>query len=162
MSEITLIPFARSDRDWVVSQHRDHYAREEGFDDSFGVLVAQIVDAFLNQHNADDERGWIAWRDGVRLGSVFVVRLDATTAKLRLFLLVPEARGTGLGHRMLQQAMGFARTCGYEGMQLWTHESHRAAGALYARAGWHLQSETPVVSFGKPNVEQIWRMRFEN
>lgn len=158
MDQIEIRLFTAADRDWLLAQHRDHYARAEGFDASFGTLVAQILDDFLSQHDPACERGWIAWRGEERLGSIFCVRLDETRAKLRLFLLVPEARGQGLGHRLLQTCMGFARARGYEAMQLWTHESHRAAGALYARTGWHLTDSRPVHSFGQQNVEQTWEI----
>lgn len=156
MSEIEIRRFAASDRDWLVEQHDVHYARAEGFDHTFGELVAQIVDAFLTDHDEASEAGWIAWDGGQRLGSIFCVRLNETTAKLRLFLLTPQARGKGLGKRMLATCMGFARDHGYADMQLWTHESHHAAGALYAKTGWTLGPTKPVVSFGKPNVEQTW------
>ena len=160
MDKIDIRRFTPSDRDWIVAQHADHYAREEGFDESFGILVAGIVDAFLADHDPEREAGWIAWQDGSRLGSIFCVRLDDTTAKLRLFLLAPQARGTGLGRRMLAHNVDFARAAGYEGMQLWTHESHRAAGRLYAATGWTLTESRPVTSFGKENVEQTWVLRF--
>ncbi|APE44078.1 GNAT family N-acetyltransferase [Sulfitobacter alexandrii] len=156
MENIELRGFGADDRDWLVEQHSVHYAREEGFDESFGTLVAEILDAFLAKNDPARERGWIAWAEGRRLGSIFCVRLDDDTAKLRLFLLTPEARGRGLGRRLLETCMGFARDAGYRRMTLWTHESHRAAGALYARNGWSLVSRTPVVSFGQPNVEQHW------
>ncbi len=156
MDAIDIRRFDAADRDWLVAQHDVHYAADEGFDASFGVLVAQIVDAFLADHDRRCEAGWIAWQHGERLGSIFCVRLDDHTAKLRLFLLVPDARGKGLGKRMLGTCMGFARDCGYTQMQLWTHESHAAAGALYEKSGWRLGATKPVVSFGKPNVEQTW------
>ncbi|QFT59281.1 TDP-fucosamine acetyltransferase [Sulfitobacter sp. THAF37] len=156
MDNIELRRFAAEDRDWLVEQHAVHYARDEGFDDSFGELVARILDDFLAQSDPGRERGWIAQAGAQRLGSIFCVRLDAETAKLRLFLLTPEARGQGLGRRLLETCMGFAREAGYRRMVLWTHESHRAAGALYARNGWTLESTAPVVSFGQPNVEQHW------
>ena len=156
MDPIEIRRFDAADRDWLIEQHEVHYAAAEGFDATFGVLVTQIVDAFLADHDASCEAGWIAWQSGQRLGSIFCVRLDEATAKLRLFLLTPEARGQGLGKRMLATCMGFARDCGYSNMQLWTHESHRAAGALYAKTGWTLVGEKPVVSFGQQNVEQTW------
>lgn len=159
MDEILIKRFKATDRDWVVAQHRDHYAAEEGFDAQFGVLVGQIADDFLADHDPSSEAGWIAWRGAERLGSIFCVRLDAQTAKLRLFLLVSAARGTGLGRRMLAHNMDFARTAGYRDMQLWTHESHQAAGALYAKTGWTLTDSKSVHSFGKPNIEQAWRIR---
>ncbi|AAV95047.1 GNAT family N-acetyltransferase [Ruegeria pomeroyi] len=150
--------FRPDDAPWLVEQHGVHYARAEGFDDSFGPLVARILDDFIADHDPDRERGWIAEADGQRLGSIFCVRLDETTAKLRLFLLVPEARGRGLGRRLLDTCMGFARDKGYTQMQLWTHESHRAACALYAATGWQLTDSKPVHSFGVDLVEQSWKI----
>ena len=160
MPNVILRPFSGDDKDWLVEQHGVHYARVEGFDETFGPLVDGILTDFLKSYDPDWEAGWIAEENGRRLGSIFCVKLDETTAKLRLFLLVSEARGKGLGKRMLASCMGFARDRKYSGMQLWTHESHRAAGALYRAAGWTLDSETPVHSFGKDNVEQIWSIRF--
>ena len=160
MNDVEIRRFTPADRDWLVAEHRDHYAREEGFDDRFGVLVAAIVDAFIAEHDPDREAGWIAWRGDTRLGSIFCVELDSTTAKLRLFLLTAEARGLGLGRRMLAKCMEFAQQKDYEGMQLWTHESHRAAGRLYARNGWKLVESKPVMAFGKNNVEQTWTILF--
>jgi GNAT superfamily N-acetyltransferase len=152
--------FKPNDRDWLVDQHRVHYAREEGFDSSFGQLVAEIVDGFVANHDPTCEAGWIAELDGKRLGSVFCVRQNGTTAKLRLFLLVPEARGMGLGKRLLRIVMDYAQSRGYAGLQLWTHESHRAACALYRAAGWSLDTSKPVRSFGQDLVEQQWSYKF--
>ncbi len=160
MDEIEIRRFGAADRDWLVTQHRDCYARDEGFDDSFGVLVAGIIGDFLQVHDPDCEAGWIAWQGGQRLGSIFCVRIDDQTAKLRLFLLTEAARGKGLGRKMLATCMDFAKDCGYGGMQLWTHESHRAAGALYEKNGWQLTESAPVVSFGQPLVEQTWTITF--
>jgi GNAT superfamily N-acetyltransferase len=156
MDDIELRRFGPEDRDWLIEQHKVHYAKAEGFDDSFGVLVTDIVDAFLMDHDPEREAGWIAWQKGTRLGSIFCVKLTKRTAKLRLFLLADGARGKGLGRKMLLHCMQFARDEGYADMQLWTHESHTAAGALYARNGWALGATKDVVSFGKPNVEQEW------
>ena len=152
--------FTRADRDWLVAQHQAHYAANDGFDSSFGVLVGDILDAFLTDHDATCEHGWIAHDGPLRLGSIFCVRLDDQTAKLRLFFLHPDARGFGLGKRLLAECMTFARASGYTGMQLWTHESHTAACALYKKAGWVLDSAKPVTSFGQELVEQQWSYRF--
>ncbi|WP_415921032.1 GNAT family N-acetyltransferase [Tateyamaria sp. SN6-1] len=160
MDDVILRPFVAADTDWLVDRHADLYARNDGFDDSFGPLVRDILDGFVAGHDDTCEAGWLAERHGVPLGSIFCVRHDAATAKLRLFLLVPEARGLGLGARLLRHCMGFAKDAGYAGMQLWTHESHSAACALYARFGWTLTSSTPVHSFGQDLVEQTWVYRF--
>lgn len=160
MENVIIRQFTADDRDWLVDQHGRLYAQTEGFDDSFGLLVGNILDAFIAEHDSEYERGWIAEEDGARLGSIFCVRLSETTAKLRLFLLVPQAREKGLGKRLLETCMGFAKDRGYQGMQLWTHESHKAACALYKAHGWQLESTKPVHSFGQDLVEQSWRYRF--
>ncbi|WP_299952875.1 GNAT family N-acetyltransferase [uncultured Roseobacter sp.] len=160
MENVIIRQFTADDRDWLVDQHGRLYAQTEGFDDSFGLLVGDILDAFIAEHDPELERGWIAEEDGARLGSIFCVRLSETTAKLRLFLLVPQARGKGLGKRLLETCMGFAKDRGYQGMQLWTHESHKAACALYKAHGWQLESTKPVHSFGQDLVEQSWSYRF--
>lgn len=160
MTDVSIRPFGPDDRDWLVDRHSALYARDEGFDASFGTLVGEILDAFLDGHDPTCEAGWIAHRGDERLGSIFCVRLDERTAKLRLFLLVPEARGAGLGRRLLATCMDFARSRDYAGMSLWTHESHVAACALYRRTGWALVSSTPVHSFGQDLVEQAWSFRF--
>ncbi|MCX7560874.1 GNAT family N-acetyltransferase [Sulfitobacter sp. F26204] len=158
MENVEMRRFTARDRDWLVAAHRDAYARAEGFDDSFAVLVASILDEFLCDHDPLCETGWIVWQKRRRLGSIFCVKLDDSTAKLRLFMLIEKARGKGLGQRMLETCMGFAREQGYREMKLWTHESHRAAGVLYARNGWTLLSSQPVVSFGRPLIEQHWEI----
>jgi Sortase and related acyltransferases len=156
MTEITLSPFTATDADWLIARHGALYAEEEGFDASFEALVAQIVADFLAHKQPGREEGWIAWRDGQRLGSIFVVEEDAATAKLRLVLLEPASRGTGLAQRMLETAMDFARGAGYGVMRLWTHESHRAAGRLYARNGFRLVESEAKRSFGQDVVAQTW------
>ncbi|SDC95810.1 GNAT family N-acetyltransferase [Ruegeria marina] len=158
MDNISLRPFVAEDAAWLVERHGTLYAEAEGFDTTFAPLVAEILDAFVAGHDPACERGWIAEHQGRRLGSIFCVRLDDGTAKLRLFLLAPEARGKGLGRRLLETCMDFARRAGYRDMQLWTHESHRAACALYAAAGWHLVDSKPVRSFGVDLIEQTWKI----
>ena len=156
MTEITLRPFTASDTDWLVRRHGELYAEAEGFDDSFRQLVGEIVADFLVSKRVGREEGWIAWRGKDRLGSIFVVEEDPRTAKLRLVLLEPGARGTGLAQRMLDHAMDFARAAGFDQMRLWTHESHRAAGKLYARNGFRLTHSEAKRSFGADVVAQTW------
>ena len=152
-------PFHPDDATWLVARHGALYAEHEGFDASFPALVDQIVQAFVAGHNPAREAGWIATKGAQRMGSIFCVTESAKTpqiAKLRLFLLEPTARGTGLSQRMLETCMTFAKDAGYEAMRLWTHESHRAAGRLYARNGFALLESTPTRSFGQDVVSQIW------
>lgn len=158
MSDVILRLFTATDADWLAEQHGLLYARDEGFDDTFAPLVAGILADFLAGHDPACERGWIAEQDGQRLGSVFCVSAGGQTAKLRLFLLTPKARGKGLGKRLLATCTAFARTTGYRDMRLWTHASHKAACALYAAAGWQLLDSKSVHSFGVDLVEQTWTL----
>lgn len=131
MDDVILRRFVAGDLHWLAARHQDLYARDEGFDASFGPLVTGILQAFCDSNDPASERGWIATKGQQRLGSIFCVKETDEVARLRLFLLTPEARGQGLGKRLLRDCMGFARQAGYREMVLWTHESHRSAGALY-------------------------------
>lgn len=153
MSKIEIRPFTSDDCDWVVAAHAEIYAREAGFDDSFGVAVSEILDAFVAKHDAEVERGWVAWDGKERLGSIFCMRVDAQTAKLRLFQLSAQARGRGLGRQLLETCTAFARAQGYSDMLLSTHRSHAAACALYLRNGWRDVAERPVHHYGQPLIE---------
>ncbi|MBO9446257.1 GNAT family N-acetyltransferase [Ruegeria sp. R14_0] len=159
MDEVQIRRFHANDAPWLVEQHGRLYQRDEGFDDTFAPLVERILGDFVASHDPQRERGWIAEQAGARLGSIFCVALDDDTAKLRLFLLLPEARGQGLGKRLLQTCMAFARGAGYREMALWTHESHRAACGLYKASGWQLTGSKNVHSFGVDLVEQSWKIR---
>ncbi|WP_121063994.1 GNAT family N-acetyltransferase [Chachezhania antarctica] len=159
---ITLRPFEARDKDWLVDRHQTLYGEAEGFDDTFGALVDEILAEFVARHDPVRERGWVAVEGERRLGSIFCVAAGPDrpqAAKLRLFQLDPGARGKGLGRHMLLTCMGFAREAGYGEMVLSTHESHRAACALYASTGWELLESRPVRSFGVDLVEQSWRTR---
>ncbi|WP_108816167.1 GNAT family N-acetyltransferase [Loktanella sp. Alg231-35] len=158
--DFDLRPFDAADADWLVSQHATYYAKAEGFDDSFGPLVHRIIEGFVEAHDNTCEAGWIAHQGDQRLGSIFCVRKDDTTAKLRLFYVVQDARGTGVAQALLDQCLGFARAAGYAGLTLWTHESHAAAGRIYTRNGLTRTHAEPVHSFGVDLVEETWQIAF--
>lgn len=155
-----LRPFAVTDADWLTDQHAMYYAQAEGFDQTFGPLVAGIIANFLRDHDPACEAGWIAHRGEQRLGSIFCVRVDDATAKLRLFYVVPEGRGSGIAQTLLSTCLDFAKGAGYSDMTLWTHESHRAAGAIYTRNGFTRITAKPVHSFGVDLVEETWQIHF--
>lgn len=156
-SEVVLDRLRIGDAGWLIQRHGELYAQEAGFDATFEPLVARILADFLDAHDPVRERGWIARAGDRRLGSIFCVQGPVPdAAKLRLFLLEPDMRGIGLGQRLLDTCMGFARGAGYARMTLWTHESHRAACALYARNGFDCIASKPVRNFGQDLVEQEW------
>jgi DNA-binding MarR family transcriptional regulator/ribosomal protein S18 acetylase RimI-like enzyme len=143
---------------WVVQRHGELYALEYGYDAQFEALVAAIAARFVQRFQAGHERCWIADDGGTRLGSVFVVRQSADVAKLRLLLVEPEARGRGLGARLVRQCVGFARRAGYRSMVLWTQSELTAARHVYERAGFRRTRGHPHHSFGRDLVAETWRL----
>ncbi|UOA27927.1 GNAT family N-acetyltransferase [Pseudosulfitobacter sp. DSM 107133] len=161
MTDFQIRAYTPDDAAWVHTAHARHYRDVDGFDDSFGVLVASILRDFDAGHDPARAAGWIAMDDrGAPAGCIFCMALNDETAKLRMFLVTQAARGSGVGFRLLQTCMDFARDKGYTGMALWTHESHKAACALYRRNGWQLVHCKPVRAFGQDLVEQEWKIRF--
>lgn len=156
--EIMLRDLAIGDAGWIISRHATLYAEEEGYDATFEALVAEILAGYIRGHDPARERAWVAVRGKERLGCIFCVRGDDETAKLRLFLVEPAARGTGLGRRLLRECLSYARARGYGRMVLWTHASHRAACALYAAHGFRMVDETPTQGFGQDVIDQTWEI----
>ena len=143
---------------WGVEQHGALYAREYGWNVDFEGLVAGIVAQYVRRFQPAWERAWIAERDGERVGSVFVVRKSATTAQLRLLLLTPAARGLGLGGRLTDECIAFARAKGYRRMVLWTHSCLEAARAIYARRGFTRVDAETYEAFGHQLVSENWSL----
>ncbi|MEE4189060.1 MAG: GNAT family N-acetyltransferase [Roseobacter sp.] len=160
MSRYTIRTVTKADKNWVIRSHVEHYQNEYGFDDSFAVLCREIVDSFLTNRNPVAEQGWIAEENGVAVGCIFCVRYAKDTAQLRLFYLVKEARGHGLGKRLLQTCMQFAKQAGYSDMRLWTHQSHTAATGLYRAQGWRCDGSEEKESFGTNEVVETYVYRF--
>jgi DNA-binding MarR family transcriptional regulator/GNAT superfamily N-acetyltransferase len=144
---------------WVVQQHGEVYAREYGWNRDFEGLVADIAGEFVRKFQPDRERCWIAELDGERVGAVFVVRKSATTAKLRLLILSPKARGLGLGARLTDECIAFARARGYRKMVLWTHSCLVAARRIYAARGFQLVASEPYEGFGQQLTSETWELR---
>jgi DNA-binding MarR family transcriptional regulator/N-acetylglutamate synthase-like GNAT family acetyltransferase len=149
---------APGDIGWVIERHAALYAAEYGLDYRFEALVAQVAGAFLDNHDPACERAWIAERNGVRLGSVFLVRKTHDIGKLRLLLVEPSARGLGVGKRLVEDCIGFARQAGYRCVTLWTNDVLLAARNIYRAAGFQLVSSTPHSDFGPPMVGEEWEL----
>ena len=158
MADWTTRDLEPGDAGWIAMRHGELYWRDEGYDIRFEALVLGLLARFVEGRDPATERAWVAHRDGRRLGCVFCTRPEPDTAQLRLFLVEPEARGTGLAPALLAACAGFARGTGAQRLRLWTHESHRAAGRLYARMGFRLTGTKPVRAFGQPTVEQAWEL----
>lgn len=147
------------DLGWMVSSHAEIYAREYGWIEPFEGLCAQIVADFVNKYDPKCERCWIAEINGENVGSVMLVKDDKPgVARIRLLLVDPKARGLGLGQRLTDECVKFARQAGYKKITLWTHSVLKAARHCYEKAGFTLTSSEPRHTWGKDVVAEFWDM----
>ncbi|HEY6256443.1 MAG TPA: bifunctional helix-turn-helix transcriptional regulator/GNAT family N-acetyltransferase, partial [Xanthobacteraceae bacterium] len=141
---------------WMVQRHAELYAQEYGWTQPFEGLCAQIIADFVNKFDRKRERCWIAELDHERVGCVFLAKDSETVARLRLLLVEPKARGLGLGARLVEECIRFARRAGYEKITLWTHSVLTAARHIYERAGFKLVRTERHRSWGRPVVSEHW------
>jgi DNA-binding MarR family transcriptional regulator/N-acetylglutamate synthase-like GNAT family acetyltransferase len=153
-----LRPPRPGDMGWVVSRHGALYAQEYGWDISFEALVAGIVAEFAPRFDSKYEACWIAERDGENVGCVFVVRHSDEVAKLRLLIVEPSARGLGIGERLTEECIRFARGAGYKSLSLWTNSILIAARRIYEKLGFMKVKEEAHHSFGHDLVGETWEL----
>jgi GNAT superfamily N-acetyltransferase len=153
---ITLRHHHVGDMGWIIYRHAVLYANEYGWNEQFESLVAQSSSRFLKEFDITKERCWIAELDGAFAGCIFIVKdlEQENTAKLRNFLVEPEARGMGIGRRLIQECIDFCNVVGYEKIRLWTNDVLHAARHLYEDFGFQLVHEEPIDLFGPKGVAQ--------
>jgi DNA-binding MarR family transcriptional regulator/GNAT superfamily N-acetyltransferase len=148
------------DMGWVVQRHGELYWREYHYDERFEALVAEIVGEFIQNLDSHRERCWIAEKDGVNVGSVFLVKKSASVAKLRLLLVEPTARGFGIGKRLVEECVRFAREAGYKKVLLWTQSELSAARGIYQATGFRRIAEERHDSWSRKNlVSETWELK---
>lgn len=153
-----LRPHQPGDIGWAVQKHGELYAREYGWDDSFEALAAEVGAKFLRDFDAKKERAWIAEKDGENVGFVMLIKQSDEVAKLRMLLVDPKARGLGLGKRLVEECVRFARNRGYKKITLWTNDVLVTAIHIYKQCGFKLVAEEHHRSFGHDLVGQTWEL----
>jgi GNAT superfamily N-acetyltransferase len=157
--EVVVRPLGQpGDLGWVVMAHGEQYASEFGWNTDLEAFIAQIMADYAATHDPTREQAWIAEVGGRRVGCVSCVRKDDATAQLRILLVTSEGRGHGLGRRLVQQCIDFARAAGYERVVLWTNDALAAARNLYLEAGFRLTREERHHSFGVDLVGQNYQL----
>ena len=154
----TLRPPLPGDIGWVIQRHGAVYADEYGFDARFEALVAKVAGDYLTHRDPAREHCWIAERDGVRLGSVFLMRQSDEVGKLRLLIVEPSARGLNLGKHLVATCIDAARAAGYRRLTLWTNDIMLAARGIYQKAGFRLVASTSHNNFGPWMVGEDWEL----
>jgi DNA-binding MarR family transcriptional regulator/GNAT superfamily N-acetyltransferase len=157
-ADVRLRALGPGDLGWVVQRHGAVYADEFGWNPDFEGLVARIVADYHDHRRDGRDNAWIATVDDARAGCVFCVERDATTAQLRILLVEPWARGLGIGARLVDECIAFARGAGYATMMLWTNDVLVAARRIYQAAGFTLTEEEHHHSFGHDLVGQNWTL----
>jgi len=152
-----LRPPRPGDLGWVVHRHGALYSKEYGWDERFEALVSEIVADFVKNFDPRRERCWIAERKAEIVGSVFLVKKDDLTAKLRLLYVEPSARGLGIGKRLVDECIRFAQHAGYQKITLWTQSCLTAARRIYEKAGFEIVARNNNKSFGKELVAETWQ-----
>lgn len=157
---ITLRAHLPGDIGWVVQRHGELYWQEWRYDERFEALVAGICAKFVENFDVARERCWIAERNSERLGCIFLVKQSRYVAKLRMLLVEPSARGTGLGSRLVGECCAFARAAGYRKIVLWTQSELLPARRLYKEFGFKLKSKAPNRSWGRTDlVSEVWELK---
>jgi GNAT superfamily N-acetyltransferase len=147
------------DLGWIIHRHGQIYAEEFGWNTDFEALVAEIAGKIAQSFDPSCERIWIAELDGRFAGCVFLVRNTGEQAKLRLLIVEPDARGHGLGKRLVDECIRFARSTGYRSITLWTNDVLTGARRIYANAGFTCVASEPTPAFGQNLISETWELQ---
>jgi Predicted acetyltransferase len=148
------------DMGWIASRHGAIYAQEYNWNGRIESYVCKACADFIEKYDPSTEHCWIAERDGRPVGSIALIndRESEGTAKLRFLFVEKEARGLGIGRRLIQECIRFAREKGYKRIDLWTQSILIGARRLYKDAGFVLVKEEEHLDFGPRLIGELWQL----
>jgi GNAT superfamily N-acetyltransferase len=147
-----------SDMRWVVQLHNKVRLEEFGFNREFEEMVAGVVADFVKSYDPKLEHCWVAEIEGEPVGCVFLVKKSDALAQLRLLLVDSRARGLGIGGRLVDECVMFARKTGYHKIILGTNDIAVAAHHLYEKVGFRLVESKPRHVFGHDMADETWEL----
>ena len=157
--EITLRQHRPGDIGWIIHRQAVLYHQEYGWNEQYEAIISEILARFIQNFDPKCERSWIAEREGQIIGSIFCVRKSRTVAQLRLLYVEPSARGLGLGTRLVNECIEFAKAKRYRKLVLWTNSVLHSARRIYEAAGFTLVHEEAHDNFGKQRLHaQTWEL----
>jgi len=139
---------------YLIYLHGVLYAREYNLDHTFEGYVAAGLGEFAKSYDERRDRLWLAEESGRIVGSIAIVGQEDGTAQLRWFLVDPEARGSGLGRRLVREALEFCRELGFQSIFLWTLGGLNAAAHLYGEVGFRMTEQKRHEIWGSERTEE--------
>lgn len=150
--------FVEDDIEHLILRHQILYPAEYGLSSAFANDVNMVIHKFVGNFDANKECILIAEVDGQRLGSIAIAKSDDKMAQLRFFLLEPEARGKGIGKKLIENALEFCREKGYTHIFLETISKLKTARHIYKSKGFRITHTHENPAWGKDVIEERWDM----
>ena len=148
----------------IIAHHGAVYGPEYGVDQTFEAHVAASVAAAAKRgFPRPAEFIWIVEGSGRHAGSLALTDEGAGIGAVRWFVLDPEARGNGLGRRLMAELIAAAEATGYLELFLETFSDLRAAAHLYRSHGFEVVSAETGPRWGRPSVTyQRYELSFQS
>ncbi|MFX1324153.1 MAG: GNAT family N-acetyltransferase [Promethearchaeota archaeon] len=151
-------PHRNGDVGYIIYRHGVIYAIENQLDETFEAYVAKYMAEFLENYDSNKEHLWVVEKDSKIIGSIAIVKVDDKTAQLRWFLVEPHERNKGIGTKLMEEALGFCKSKGYDKVILGTISELEAARRMYIKNGFQLVNSETHSIWGRDLTEEQWEL----